>query len=123
MELMIVVSLMAILAAVTIPSVVGVVGKSKAQAYKVDQRAIQAAVDTYYAEEGSYPTSSGSGGNSQVNDYYINMELLVTNRYLRNAPESASSENEPGATGSYTWYVDSNGRVRSWPSFTADKYP
>ena len=44
-------------------------------------------------------------------DWFINFERLLAKRYLAEVPESASPDN--GGTGSYSWYVDPNGQVKS----------
>jgi prepilin-type N-terminal cleavage/methylation domain-containing protein len=51
-------------------------------------------------------------------DYFINIDDLVSGNYLDTVPQSASFDNkDSGAAGaydgSYSWYVDDSGRVRS----------
>jgi prepilin-type N-terminal cleavage/methylation domain-containing protein len=51
-------------------------------------------------------------------DYFIDFDKLVAGGYLEEVPKSASTDNMPSAsissyTGSYSWYVDANGRVES----------
>ena len=47
-------------------------------------------------------------------DYFIDFQTLVDKRLLEKTPASASPDNAgSGATGSYSWYVDSLGTVRS----------
>ncbi|MBI2909817.1 MAG: prepilin-type N-terminal cleavage/methylation domain-containing protein [Chloroflexi bacterium] len=53
-------------------------------------------------------------------DYIIDMSLLTTDDAANNkkplldgAPSSASSDNVTGGTGSYTYYVDANGKVQT----------
>jgi len=50
--------------------------------------------------------------------FFINFESLTTANLLEDIPESASSSNKPEGstktyTGSYVWYVDLNGKVKS----------
>jgi type IV pilus assembly protein PilA len=49
-ELLIVVAILGILAAVVIPNVVGLMGRGGAQAYETDQEVIQLAASTFYAD-------------------------------------------------------------------------
>ena len=46
-------------------------------------------------------------------DWFINMDELVEKDYLDELPESASPDNSATGRGSYSWYVDENGEVRS----------
>lgn len=131
-EILIVLAILAILVAVVIPNLGGFLNRGKQQAYESDRRGIQVAVDAYYTDEvvqGSgprkYPTTSGSGADDPTGgtNSYIDFDLLINNNFLENTPDSATTDNEPGATGNYSWYVDSKGRVRSLPTFTTDVYP
>lgn len=50
--------------------------------------------------------------------YFIDFESMVTAGLLNDTPQSASADNKPsGSTqtysGSYSWYVDNNGKVKS----------
>ena len=46
-------------------------------------------------------------------DWFIDFDLLVKNKYIDKVPESASPDNSANSTGSYSWYVDEDGEVRS----------
>ena len=46
-------------------------------------------------------------------DWFIDVDDLTEDDYLRGKLESASPDNSPTGTGSYSWYVDANGKVRS----------
>lgn len=46
-------------------------------------------------------------------DFFINFDLLVNKKFLHEIPNSASPDNKTGLTGSYSWYIDENGRVQS----------
>ena len=51
-------------------------------------------------------------------DYFIDFTRLVDTGLLEKAPTSASIDNLGGSdTGSYSWYVDKSGRVKSLPFF------
>ena len=61
------------------------------------------------------------GGKTSYTDpryYLIDFEILVTNGLIDGIPESASPDNKPSAStetydGSYAWYVDDKGKVKS----------
>ena len=51
-------------------------------------------------------------------DYFVDFDKLISGGYLPDVPESASLDNRPSGSsnvydGSYSWYVDTNGRVKS----------
>ena len=46
-------------------------------------------------------------------DWFVDFTVLVEKEFLKEVPASASLDNYPGATGSYSWYVDGTGRVHS----------
>ena len=57
--------------------------------------------------------------------YLIDFEILKSDGYLDEVPESASVDNKPNGgtatyTGSYMWYVDNNGKVQSLSGFFPD---
>lgn len=45
--------------------------------------------------------------------YFLDMQALVDAGWLQKAPASASSDNIPGGTGSYTFYIDDEGKVQT----------
>lgn len=46
-------------------------------------------------------------------DWFIDFSELVDRGLLDDVPSVASADNDSGADGSYTWFVDDNGRVKS----------
>ena len=46
-------------------------------------------------------------------DWFVNFAELVSDGLLDSVPRSASPDNDSGATGSYSWYVDASGKIRS----------
>ena len=45
--------------------------------------------------------------------YFLDMQALVNAGWLQTVPASASSDNIPGGTGSYTFYIDHEGKVQT----------
>ena len=62
-EIIIVVAIMGILAAVVSMSVVGLIGRGEGEAYATDERTIQLAVSTFYADVHAFAGGSGDGWN------------------------------------------------------------
>ena len=56
-EILIVLALMAVLAAIVIPNVQGFLGRGKDDSYKVDKKTLQAAVDGYYTKNSAFPST------------------------------------------------------------------
>ena len=54
---------------------------------------------------------------SDSRDWFIDFDELVTAGYLAKRPDSASLDNLAGLAGTYSWYVDSAGEVRSLYAF------
>jgi prepilin-type N-terminal cleavage/methylation domain-containing protein len=183
-ELVIVIAILGVLAAITVPMITNYLEGAKERAYDADKERIQAAVDAYYsspdnakwkgkrqypiwgqdadgtdvaitactnptdvdadADDGLNPDRGTLGGTPGWNDndnsgyrdtgedwncdtetkgtkiyrfstgnFIIKMDELVTEGYLPDVPDSASADNSTTGTGSYTWYVKSDGRVES----------
>ncbi len=129
-EILIVLAVLGILAAVVVPNLTGFLGRSKDRSYEGDKNVLQAAVNAYYTDtlarpgKPKYPTVNGTSGSASANTY-INVTHLVSGNYLNAVPQSASTDNPGYASsgGSYSWYVDTNGIVTSAPTFTANVYP
>jgi len=200
-ELVVVIAILGVMAAIAVPMVNNFLTSSKEQAYIADRETIQAAVSGYYSSPGNvrylgrrqYPIASfiaadvtpgdptqadsGSDANTDLTiewnplggsqggspkwldnpndingvrdtdenklndedgstlkgwhviedverssllyivdsrDYFIDFTLLVSAGLLEKVPGSASSDNDGSSTtGSYSWFVDGNGRVQS----------
>ena len=88
-ELLIVVAILGILAAVVIPNVIGLMGRGAKQAYETDQEVVQLAVATFYSDTHAGFNPSGYWCDSDYADasghYYptaigaVNDHLLVLN--------------------------------------------
>ena len=67
-------------------------------------------------------TKGGKTYHVDARYYFIDFEALVSVGFLEAVPESASADNEPKGSstahgGSYIWYLDNNGKVRSLYAF------
>ena len=72
-ELLVVIVILGILAAVAVFAVGGITDKGKKSACKSDLKAVEVASEAYYAQNGSYAAS---------------IDALVTAKFLRQAPSS-----------------------------------
>lgn len=59
-ELIVVMAILAVLAAIAVPKYTGILADSKVKADAANVQLLQHAVDMYYAQESSYPTSLGA---------------------------------------------------------------
>ncbi len=110
-EIIIVLAVIAVLAAIVVPSISGYLSRGEEASLEADQKSIQLAVNDYYVNEYEYPTATGSGGDPGP-DTYINFTVLVDAKYLIEVPGSVGHQNPGGsADGKYTWYVDGQGKV------------
>ena len=127
-EILIVLAVLGILAAVVAPNLTGFLGRSRDRSYETDKQVLQAAVNSYYTDplarpgKSKYPTGNGTGGSAATNTY-VNLTQMVSGSYLTGVPQSASADNPGGSSGSYSWYVDSNGLVQSLPTYVSGVYP
>lgn len=135
-EIIIVLAVLAILAAVAIPNVTGFLSRGKQDAFNVDQRILQAAVDAWRTDishrTGSpWPTVGGGKGaltdtgsdgvDIGTDSTVIKISLVVTDGYLKGNDVvksfAYSTGTQTGATnsppGSYVWYADNSGRVQA----------
>ena len=66
---------------------------------------------------GVWPTWDEEIGDYEWNDHKngsaIEVELLMDAKYISEYPRSCSKYNKSGLEGSYTWYIDADGRVQS----------
>ncbi len=77
MELLLVLTLVALLASVAVPVVTGSVQRAKESTLKESLFAMRKAIDDYYADNGAYPAE---------------LELLEQKRYLRKIPADPWTE-------------------------------
>ncbi len=138
-EIIIVLAVMAVLAAVVVPSVSGFLGRSKERAWDADRNTIQAAVDSYRTDikkrvGNPWPVSDNKTigvptDNNTDGDYIdvadlkkgiIDIKKLSDDGYIKGA-DAVKSANVAAAhttatnspSGSYVWYIDSTGVVHS----------
>ncbi len=137
-ELIIVLSVLAVLAAVIVPNVSGFLGRSKERAWAVDRDILQAAVDSWRTDIGKRsgnpwpitgtaigaPTFTGAAGTTvdakngiiDVTKFYD--ATHPDQNYLKGTDtvKSASKTNNKSTQdidGSYIWYIDTSGVVHS----------
>lgn len=111
-ELLLVLAILGVLAAVVSVAVAGLMGRGEKESYDVDERTIQMAVSTFYADKHAYAVGSGEGWNedggySDVHNYptynsrYSNLykgdevtlgEYLV--REVWSAPDTGATDDE-----------------------------
>ena len=110
-ELLVVLAILAILLAIVSQNLTGFLGRGKRSSFDIDRRDIQSAVDAYYTGHDTadqWPTTGGG------NEAYVDFADLTSQRYLEGVPDSASSTHHTGGSGSYGWYIDSDGLVKGW---------
>ncbi|UCC61299.1 MAG: type II secretion system protein [Dehalococcoidia bacterium] len=92
-ELLLVVMILGLLAAVVSISVVGLMGKGEEEAYDTDERTIQLAVATFYADDHAYDSDEPSGGWNEASGY-DSVHNYPTNdgRYSALEPEEQKTE-------------------------------
>jgi len=71
-EMLVVIAIIGILAAIAIPSLSGATQKSKVAKAQADLRTLESAITMYYVEENTYPT---------------NLQALVTKEYIKRVPK------------------------------------
>lgn len=99
-ELLIVVAILAVIAAIAVPNLVRFMGSGEREAFDSDKSILQEVVDAYYVEEdGSYPTQTGGAG-------VIDFDELVAEGYFAQVPGTSTAEG-----GSYAWAIDANGKI------------
>ncbi|MEK7874019.1 MAG: type II secretion system protein [Chloroflexota bacterium] len=122
LEVVITISILAILASILAPNVGQFLPKAKQDAYLGDQKNLQTAISGYFLRNGAYPTYAGQTGSPSASlNSYIDSDLLTAGRFTVDRPRSSNSYN--GGTGTYGWYVDAQGRAQSIPTFTPGVYP
>lgn len=87
-ELLVVIAILGILAAVAVPRVTGVIDRAKDASVESTKKTIQSAVEIYYIDKGTYPSS---------------VQGLVNEGYLDEMPDSEKL--------GVTFDIDENGKV------------
>jgi len=138
-EILVVLAVLGVLAAVVVPNVTGFLGRGKDRGWEADRRLLQGAVDAWRTDTTSrggnpWPTVGGvagaladSGSNGVdigTDSTVIKVSLLTTGNYIKGNDAvrsfAYSTGTGTGATnaivGSYVWYIDANGLVqaRQW---------
>lgn len=86
-ELLIVVVVIAILAAITIVSYNGITNRAKDTAILADGRVVASAIEMYRAENGTYPICSGGDGMSCT---LASMRTVLVPKYTSALPDNAT---------------------------------
>lgn len=101
-ELLIVIVVIAILAAITIVAYTGITTRANFSSMRSDVTAIQKIVELYYAENGTYPSASGSTAwrcsTSYPTDFVPNVSSYTT-----------ALPNDPAGNGSYCYRTNTTG--------------
>ncbi len=126
-EIIIVLAVLGVLAAVIIPNVTGYLGRAKERAWDADRNILQAAVDSYRTDIGrragnSWPTANSTIGiptSANDNGSYINIAALANEGYLKSEKDVKSANKLLNTTanqtisGSYGWYINNKGIVNA----------
>jgi prepilin-type N-terminal cleavage/methylation domain-containing protein len=139
-EIIIVLAVISILAAIAVPAVGGYIRQGKERAWKADRDILQAAVDAWRTDIDNrvgnlWPTIDTDNGDpgdgnddgkfdhASDNNTFIDVSALVTGGFLKstdtvrsfiNDSTNMETTNTNDPSGSYGWYIDSNGNVQSW---------
>lgn len=103
-ELLIVIVVIAILAAITIVAYNGIQARATFSTYKSDITSINKAILMYYADNGAYPGHLASGSGCWTNSGTQNFISGLTPKYMTNLPLTPN-----GSAGHYYAYCFNNG--------------
>lgn len=139
-ELIIVLAVLGVLAAIVVPNVAGYLEQGKDRAFKADQKILQAAVDAWRTDFQNRPGNQwptvgdvkGTPTDDAVDGDYVDAEDVnsfikvsdLSPSFLKGTDAVASFYfdalviGDTGATndpvGSYYWFIDTNGVVTAW---------
>ena len=145
-EMLVVMAIMAVLAAMVVPSLSGFSDRGKATAYGADRQMLQVAVDGWRTdvalrEAQPYPILLGStsclGQVSLTNgslpietcNPYLDIAALASVDYLEGSDSVRSAQTDlnttatNSSTGHYGWFLNTDGSVDSYPPFAEGVYP
>ncbi|MFQ5924814.1 MAG: type II secretion system protein [Dehalococcoidia bacterium] len=97
-ELMVVLSIIAVLVGIVALGLSGFIGSGEATACDADQRSLQSAVGAYWADNESWPTQDGNA----PGDLFDASEPLVTDDFILEVPRTDASAD---------WGIDADGVV------------
>lgn len=145
-EMLIVLAMMAVLAAIVVPSLSGFANRGKSTAYSADRQMLQVAVDGWRTdvalrETRPYPILLGSTScldqvsltdgslPDEACNPYLDIAALADVDYLEGSASVRSAETSFNTTatnspsGHYGWFLNANGSVDSYPLFVEGVYP
>lgn len=96
-EILVVIGIMAVLAAVIIPRIVNTSDASKVQADLANVKLLQSAVERYYFDKGEYPTGADDATGDKIGTGTLNMTKLISGKYITEAPKDPWSTNANAA--------------------------
>ncbi len=117
-ELMVVVVIIGVLAAVAIPQFSGIITNSKVKADVATGKTIKDALDRYYTDHGSYPTGAA---NVIVGTLVNDTSTTPPTKYLNAPPRFAQNSGGSSAvsadiaTFNKIFQIDTSGNVTVWP--------
>jgi len=94
-ELMVVIAIIGILAAVAVPRFTGTLDSAETAREQADYQAVLSAVQLYYADNGAYPP--GADPAAELYDYLTNIDGTTLNNYF-----ASGGWNYDGAGGFYS---------------------
>lgn len=101
-ELLVVITILGVLAAIVLFNISGVSASAACNAMKTDGATIQSAADLYYNNTGAYPDSTGGDKASPAAADVVNITELKTANLLHQSPP---------ATETFTYNASPNGTV------------
>ncbi|MGE5509605.1 MAG: type II secretion system protein [Chitinophagales bacterium] len=106
LELLVVIAIIGVLTAIALPNFGAVKHEDEAAKCKANLQAIEMALESYYAENGTYPTSSPGS-----------LDTLVSQGYLKVKPECVTAD---GVSHVYEWKTDFAGTTFTFQAVGAN---
>jgi len=109
-QLLIVIVIIAILAAITIVAYTNISTRAADSAYSADANSIQKVAEVYYTENGSYPISAANFAAASTAKLPANIIVAPTTGTVTNAVATTSC----GTVGTQTWAVCTSGSTKTY---------
>ncbi|MBO8171963.1 MAG: prepilin-type N-terminal cleavage/methylation domain-containing protein [Bacillaceae bacterium] len=86
-ELLVVFAILGLLAMIIVPRITTSLDTTRVTTDEANTKLLQSAVERYYFDHGSYPTSDGTDGSATTGGIEILTDTLVNEAYIDEAPE------------------------------------
>ncbi len=131
LEILVVLAVLGVLAAVVVPNLSGFLSQGKSRAWEADRRLMEAAMNAWRTDIAQragnpWPTTSGQTvPEGQTWKGYMDLDALADGEFIKGCDSVKSADNTKNnctktVSGSYKWFISATGTVDAWYDSDSD---